>query len=253
MGLNMKIEPLFYRPLALDLLYMCVLSYQQYQQAGTFEVPKGYQFIKAFQASVLGKKEWFGFILESDNAIVIAFRGTQSEANWIADAQIHQRPYPYTQNAGLVHEGFLNIYESCRDELLATYTTLPAKPLYITGHSLGATLATLHALDVATNTNFPSVTMYNYASPRVGDSNFVRTYTSLVPQSRSFINTTDVVPKLPPKVFYNPYTKETMYYADDPLKLLFTIQGGSTVENHSPKTYSVGIWTMSDYPILSPN
>ncbi|TYR79160.1 lipase family protein [Priestia megaterium] len=247
----MKLEPLFYRPLALDLLYMCVLAYKQYKQNGIFDIPPGYQFVQSIQASAIVRKEWFGFILESDDAIVIAFRGTQSEADWIADARIHQRSYPYTENAGRVHEGFLSIYESCREEIFTTYSTLPAKPLYITGHSLGAALAILHALDVATNTSFPHITMYNFASPRVGDQQFVQTYTQTVSNSRSFINTTDLVPKLPPKRLYNPYNEQMLYYEDDPLKLLFTIQTGSTTENHSPKTYSVGVWTMSDYPIIS--
>lgn len=246
----MRIEPLFYRSLALDLLYACVLAYKQYAQGGTFDVPEGYRLIKSFKASAVGVQEWFGFMLESDEAIVIAFRGTQSEADWIADARIRQRPYPYNQQAGLVHEGFLAVYESCRDEIFETYKSLPTKPIYITGHSLGGALAALHALDVATNASFPEVTMYNYGAPRVGDPQFVQTYTNLVSNSRCFVNTTDTVPKIPPKRLYSPSTKQTIYYDQDPLQLSFTIQTGSTVGNHNPQTYSVGIWMMSDYPIL---
>ncbi len=76
-------------------------------------------------------QEWFGFILESDEAIVIAFEELNLEADWIADARIRQRPYPYNQQAGLVHEGFLAVYESCRDEIFETYQSLhPQAALY---------------------------------------------------------------------------------------------------------------------------
>ncbi len=64
------------------------------------------------------------------------------------------------------------------------------------------------------------------------------------------LTTTDTVPKIPPKRLYSPSTKQTIYYDQDPLQLSFTIQTGSTVGNHNPQTYSVGIWMMSDYPIL---
>jgi hypothetical protein len=73
--------------------------------------------------------------------------------------------------------------------------------LTICGHSLGAALATLLALDVAVNAvdtdfNFPP-SVYTYASPRTGDSTFVNLYNHAVPDTVRIANRVDLVPKLP--------------------------------------------------------
>ncbi|GAA3320119.1 hypothetical protein GCM10020331_029780 [Ectobacillus funiculus] len=90
-----------------------------------FNRQKGFQHICGFQAQAIGTTEWFGFIAESEQEIVVAFRGTQSDTDWIADSLINQRIYPYTANSGLVHSGFLSIYETCRDSIMETLVTLP--------------------------------------------------------------------------------------------------------------------------------
>jgi hypothetical protein len=81
----------------------------------------------------------------------------------------------------------------------------------VTGHSLGASLATLNAIDmVANHINVPlgttsmqppcPVTAILFASPRVGNLDFKRAFTSF-PELRALgvINENDKVPTLPPK------------------------------------------------------
>ena len=78
----------------------------------------------------------------------------------------------------------------------------------VTGHSLGASLATLNAVDLAANgANAPAdsskppcpVTALVYASPRVGDGNFKSAFASF-PDLRALHvkNAGDVVPLYPP-------------------------------------------------------
>lgn len=239
-------KPFYNKDLVEFLLHMCVYSYRQFLNNGPVEPVPGFKLVKAFKSGANGVMEWFGFILESDDAVVIAFRGTQSDADWVADATIRQTPYPYIQNGGLVHQGFQSIYSQCRDEIFQTYSALPKeKNLFITGHSLGGALAVLHAADAAVNAGFRSIVMYNYGAPRVGDGQFAALYDRLVPNSIRFVNTTDLVPKLPPVFVYNPMTKLKYFYKHVQTPYSFTIETGSIAGNHMPDTYFLGIEGLS--------
>jgi len=242
----MNDSPYFHKELALFMIDLCRLTYVQYKQNGQFSIPYGFQLIKRFKARSLHSQEWFGYILESQDSVLIAFRGTQSDPDWVSDAQVFQRSYPYAPNSGMVHDGFLSIYESCRDEIMNIYNTLPFhKKIYITGHSLGGALATLHALDVALNTNFYQIIMYNYGSPRVGDTTFKRVYRSYVPISIRFVNFYDLVPKFPPPIIKSFLLKKTIYYNHVPSPMKFAIQKDSVRENHSLETYKEGVRSFS--------
>ena len=81
----------------------------------------------------------------------------------------------------------------------------------VVGHSLGASLATLNAVDLAANgVNAPAdssqppcpVTAFVYASPRVGDGNFKSAFASF-PDLRALHvkNAGDLVPVVPPLAY----------------------------------------------------
>ncbi|MTH53625.1 lipase family protein [Bacillus mangrovi] len=239
-------KPFYNKELAEFLLHMCVYAYRQYVNNGPIEPIPGFKLVHSFKAKANGIPEWFGFILESDDAIVIAFRGTQSDADWVADASISQTPFLYGNNGGLVHSGFQSVYASCRDEIFKKYALLSKqKNLFITGHSLGGALAILHAADAALNAGFRSIVMYNYGAPRVGDGRFASFYDQAVPNSIRFVNTADLVPKLPPFVVYNPLSKTTFFYQHVQTPFSFTADTGSIAGNHMPDTYFSGIEGMA--------
>ena len=48
----------------------------------------------------------------------------------------------------------------------------PNSKISITGHSLGAAIATHCAVDLMANYNIRNFTLYTYGSPRVGDKTF---------------------------------------------------------------------------------
>lgn len=225
------------KDMAVFLADCSILTYEQFHHNGLFTVPNGFQLVLSFKAKSIYEEEWFGFILESDQCAVISFRGTQSDPDWIADANIGQTVYPYAE-AGNVHKGFLTIYESCRDTIMEALKAVPShKQLLITGHSLGAALATLCALDLYKNTDFPPPLMYTFGGPRVGDQVFVDAFQqSALPYLR-FVNLSDLVPLLPPSRIKNPYTKMVFTYRHLPSLFLFSIQKGSIKNNHSMYTY----------------
>jgi triacylglycerol lipase len=223
---------------AVFLAECCQMAYDQYLQNGIFSVPYGFKVVKEFKGVSFHSLEWFGFILESDETVIVAFRGTQSDPDWISDAEIYQEAFPYCAAKPLVHGGFLSIYESFRKVVLDGLAPLSKeKTLFITGHSLGGALAALHALDCSVNSDFSSIYMYSYAAPRVGDPSFTKEFNRHVPASIRFVNLADVVPFVPPSKVTGPITKKTWYYKHTLTPSQFLLRKGSIVKNHSIETY----------------
>jgi V8-like Glu-specific endopeptidase len=75
-----------------------------------------------------------------------------------------------------------------------------AVPTIVTGHSLGAALATLYALQNTIEVNTFNATVYTFGSPRVGDEAFVNAYNERVRNTYRFANIPDLVPETPFKI-----------------------------------------------------
>jgi triacylglycerol lipase len=148
---------------------------------------------------------YFGFAATSKNYNVIALRGTQSIFEWVMDIDIPQVPVPLVWyqdgkfQLAKVHMGFVAIYVFLADQIIDAYNQFDNNlPCYVTGHSLGAALATLTAPTLKTLNLGNTIQMYNYASPRVGDPIFVDAYNFFVPESYRVVNLADLVPMVPP-------------------------------------------------------
>ena len=76
----------------------------------------------------------------------------------------------------------------------------PKRPTMVTGHSLGAALATLFVMENDAKRKFDINSLCTFASPRVGNMEFVHLFNLLPIDSWRIVNTRDVVPKLPPHV-----------------------------------------------------
>ncbi len=192
---------------AIFLAAICSQTYSQYSHPdGHFVTPEYYEVAQTFNAkSITGQSERFGFIAQSEDRIIVAFRGTSSTTDWISDAIARQGKYKCVQGAGYSHQGISDIYYSARGQILIALGKLPAnKSLMITGHSLGGALAALCAIDVAGNSAFGLPSVYTYGSPRVGDSTFAKAFADNVDQSFRIHNRYDVVPHLPPHVYKLP-------------------------------------------------
>ncbi|XP_059295094.1 phospholipase A1-IIbeta-like [Lycium ferocissimum] len=160
--------------------------------------------------------------------IVIAWRGTIQTLEWVDDLEfalvkgtkifgsswLHFTP--------LLHHGFYNIYTSedpksrfnqtsARDQVLEEVKRLVEEykheevSITVTGHSLGASLATLNAVDIAYNginksssgKEFP-VTAFVFASPKVGELLFQNAVSKLEHLHILRIhNVFDIVPAYP--------------------------------------------------------
>ncbi len=124
-----------------------------------------------------------GMVLSRHEAIVVVFRGTRLDVHSPFDAAeivlINQDDLwtnsqflpTMHKGGGRVHSGFLQAFaevSTCLSDIVNTKR--PGQHLYLTGHSLGAALATLAAAHIGP----PHVHgLYTYGSPRVGDAAFV--------------------------------------------------------------------------------
>lgn len=233
MGINYQID----KNLAVFLAKTCMQTYTQYAYDGDFDIPNGYSLVEGFKALAINRLEWFGFIIKSGDNIVIAFRGTMSETDWLANANARQTSYVFAPGRGKIHHGFLEIYESCRKQIMQTLLSFSANSkVYITGHSLGGALAAINALDVAANTSLQPV-MYNFAGPRVGNPVFALQYNRLVKNSVRIINEHDIVPKLPPVIILAPLPCKILFYQHVKQNYKISFQTNSTRGNHDINNY----------------
>jgi len=147
---------------------------------------------------------YYGFLLTSDEYHMLVFRGTQRRFEVLGDLLTLQKTYTHPdtdEDLGLVHLGFHSLYfrqlaDAVREEVQGLD---PAKPLVISGHSLGGALANLAAIDLAIQKPEwqPNLHLYTYGTPRVGDRTFVETQSRLVPNHYRVINLADMVPMTP--------------------------------------------------------
>ena len=165
---------------------------------------------------------------EDDPAdVFIVIRGTEGIWEWVQDAKFLPIPFPNVAGSGLTEDGFTDMYLSFSlvngpsegSFLTNVLNLLPSNAMVtVTGHSLGAALATLLALDMAANSSLPTA-LYTLASPRVGDLTFEHLFNHVVPNAYRIANRLDIVPKLPPPLLYFHVGDETELLPSTTMKL----------------------------------
>lgn len=143
-------------------------------------------------------------------AIVVAFRGTDSHSlyNWVENMRYwktdYDIPYPGSEGA-LVHTGFFMSYNASdlapniTRAVRALREEYPNAPLYVAGHSMGAAMAHICALDLKFTLGFDNVNVYTYGSPRVGNTIFKDFFNNMVNESVRVTHNRDIVPSVPPQ------------------------------------------------------
>ena len=151
------------------------------------------------------------FIVSNNEFVVLSFRGTEIDNFWGAfrDWMRFLELEPVTDGRdGKVHKGFLKDITEVWPYVQPVLEFLlrgTKRTLWITGHSLGAALATLGAVRAVRDAGFNVQGVYNYGAPRVGDAAHAQKYADrgLAAKTFRFVYDVDIAPaKLPPGAVY---------------------------------------------------
>ena len=224
------------------LAALCFQANRRVARAGNYNLPSGFREVMTFASR---DYPLAGLLIESSNEIILAFRGTEASIDVIADIDWRQVPYPFVQNGGWTDRGFTRNYQSIRKDVIKALQKLSSrKRLYITGHSLDGAITTLAALDIASNTRFTQPHVYTYASPRVGNPEFVKVYNENIHQSTRVVNMYDFVPHFPPRTL--PIVNISYKHVDEKYPIYF--QTFSIRENHEINNYFDSLCNMFPKP-----
>lgn len=154
---------------------------------------------------------------ESNKAIIVSFRGSSNIENWIDDFDFLLIPYVRCVGC-LMHNGFYLAYLTISHTMKAQIELLLAKyrgsSIYVTGHSLGGSLAAIAALDIKHTYDAP-MKVYTYGQPRVGNSYYAKYFSTQIPDSYRVIHNADIVPHLPPIEFDFKHSDNQIWYAEN--------------------------------------
>jgi hypothetical protein len=168
------------------------------------------QFFES-QGTQLGKGvHCFLALRENDKLVVVAFRGTDaSDISDVAyDGEFRLVPWP---KGGTVHEGFAHARGKLQPTLEPALKNVQAYRMLVTGHSLGAAMATLQA------SLYTPDALYTFGCPRVGDAKFVDKLRGT--KSYRYVDCCDLVARIPPEIDYRHVGQP--YYIDRSRKVTF--------------------------------
>eukprot|EP01035_Chromulina_nebulosa_P017269 gene17269-22803_t len=147
------------------------------------------------------KTDTQGYIgyLPSDKSIYVVFRGSESTRNWITNLDAYKTNYTSFPSCNCeVHKGFYDAEQSVISSVITQVKLLKIQHIgysvKVTGHSLGAALAQLTAMDLISAGISTSV--YNFGQPRVGDKSYADFSSNLLTTWR-VVHNADMVPHVP--------------------------------------------------------
>lgn len=167
-----------------------------------------------FTTVFLSNQRAEAYILRNADDVVIVCRGTEPNQWSDISADLSLDRVKPLYGTGKVHVGFKSyadkLWGPISDAIRETKST--KKNLWITGHSLGAAMATLIARRCTLEDTLQKPeALFTYGSPRVGDKTYVAEFDSLLVHHR-WVNDGDIVTKIPLPPFY--YHCGTMHHID---------------------------------------
>ena len=200
------------------------------------ELPKTTD-VQLFRAMPSQTMAFAGYI-PSAKTVIVSFSGTDplNVVNWITDLNFIKRDFPLCQNCE-VHRGFAAAFDDVKTPLRAYVHTLlgryPGSVVAVTGHSLGAALAS-HAIIDFFQAGMPlAFPQYQFGGPRVGNGPFAAYFYNNFGQYGLYrlVHWKDPVAQLPPYLFGFTHPPAEVWYQAD--QKSFKVCAGNTGEDKS--------------------
>lgn len=160
-------------------------------------------------------------IFRCDKELYIAFRGTESKKDVIADLKFRKELFISAKNKEKVHRGFQGQLIAIETPLFKQIQDLDPQyeKIIFTGHSLGGALATIASLKyvVEYQGDPEKVHCITYGSPRVGNGSFTKLFNKTVKNVIRFTNWNDPVTIVPPLLFAYRHVCQPTYLLDNRL------------------------------------
>jgi triacylglycerol lipase len=217
-----------------------LLTYWDEAQAKTRFAPAG------LDSRLIGNEEndTQCYLAWSNTFTIVAFRGTQADRlqDLITDATLGLVDWD-RQPGEHVHLGFLRALDAVWPEIVKA-DELKKRPVWFTGHSLGAALATLAGDRFSRERSTLGLGelggIYGFGSPLVGDRQFVDGFNRRCgDRSFRFVNDQDAVTRVPPPLLgYRHVNTERFVGFDDPDVTFIS----EPLIDHTPRRYAVLAW-----------
>lgn len=213
---------------------------------------------------------------ESTRSYFIALRGTDNSFESELDAIVFQAPLPWGPSGAYVHSAWLSLYQSSGPSTAIQPLSLGKQintwiteniedidQLYISGHSLGGSMANIVISNIVNTLPIISpnqIIGYTFGAPRTGNPKFAdSTYGSTI---WSLMNTEDFTAYIPIAPILPGITSFT-YYSLMPNVMSFSLnwsKSSSTVTfseaahlNHAVGTYQLGAQTIANFHASKPS
>ncbi|KAL4562933.1 hypothetical protein LXL04_026964 [Taraxacum kok-saghyz] len=208
-----------------SMLERCGLGGSGYNVTKSLHATCGVQLPVPVPAAAAVNSSWIGYVAVCNDEeeiarlgrrdVVIAYRGTATCLEWVENLRATLTSLPNDvageRKKAMVQKGFLSMYTTAtptspslrdmvREEIARIIGKYGDEPLSvtITGHSLGAALATLTAYDITSKfKQSPMVTVVSFGGPRVGNRNFRSQLENSGTRILRIVNSTDVITKVP--------------------------------------------------------
>ena len=196
----------------------------------------------------------------SDDATVVVFRGTEPSEPGVdgalVDASFRLRNQPTPAGTVAVHSGFWQAVDSVYDDVVDYIEASGDRRVWLTGHSLGGSLAVVTALRLAAD-GYDVAGIQSIGAPNVGGPSFTTVYDRLGLGARTqrWVNDRDLVPMLldpigdytevgSANVFVREQggTFDVRLDTDDPAPFV----GGFGMDDHDSGLYASRILTLVD-------
>lgn len=155
-----------------------------------------------------------GVLIEHQNYLCLAFRGTDEGADWLDNLNL----FPVKEIFGEFHRGFWNSVSDLWEALFGAYQAAKRqqpRPLFLTGHSLGGAMATIAAARLI-HQDLPFTSAYTFGQPRAMSLATARIFNSEAKgKFFRFQNNNDIVTRAPARIMGYSHVGSYLYIAED--------------------------------------